>query len=146
MDGAAAIVIALVIMLRWSVITYSQVLSERSWERGREICMCVQRRQSSTEHLLPLASFERAPGAHLFAWLPWDPACQVLKIVGQAAPEAFTRQVEALAAAHHPSLEVDVVRWAVHLPGLAEPPCQQHAPCTRLSSGQLPHQRAAFQP
>ncbi|PRW57612.1 CDF membrane isoform A [Chlorella sorokiniana] len=57
-DGAAAIVIALVIMLRWSMITYSQVL----------------------------------------------------KIVGQAAPEAFTRQVEALAAAHHPALEVDVVR------------------------------------
>lgn len=57
-DGAAAILIALIILLRWSFITYSQVL----------------------------------------------------KIVGQAAPEAFTRQVEAIAAAHHPSLEVDVAR------------------------------------
>ena len=35
---------------------------------------------------------------------------QVLKIVGQAAPEDFQGRVEALALAHHPDLLVDIVR------------------------------------
>lgn len=37
---------------------------------------------------------------------------QVNKICGEAAPEAFTRQVHAIATAHHPALEVDVTRCA----------------------------------
>ena len=34
----------------------------------------------------------------------------MLKIVGQAAPPEFVARVEALAAAHHPDLTVDITR------------------------------------
>lgn len=36
--------------------------------------------------------------------------CQVLKLVGQAAPEEFVERVEAIALAHHPEIVVDVTR------------------------------------
>ncbi|PSC72281.1 CDF membrane [Micractinium conductrix] len=35
---------------------------------------------------------------------------QVLKIVGQAAPEEFHQAVERIAAAHHPAVQVDITR------------------------------------
>ncbi|GAB4819696.1 hypothetical protein N2152v2_006742 [Parachlorella kessleri] len=71
-DGVAAIVIALVILARWSAITHAQAS-----------CLRVV-----------------SPGE----------GGVVLKIVGQAAPEAFRQKVEQIAASHHPSLLVDITR------------------------------------
>lgn len=127
-DGAAAILIALIIMLRWSVITYSQVRG-RPWRQQSAVhCSaqpCAAQRvpmfcwpvASPCDLTSPTPAAALPCNAHACAAAAFHPASQVLKIVGQAAPEAFTCQVQALAAAHHPSLEVDVVRWAAQLRG-----------------------------
>ena len=89
----------------WSPRARLGVVCGRAWGQGAGCGRARLRRES--RHTNPCAP------ARLPACLPARPRrlpAQMNKICGEAAPAEFAERARAIAAAHHPAMEVDVIR------------------------------------